>query len=315
MHCRPLVPAVRNLLPSDDSYRQIPKLTPGYDNVRQGLLREQHLANQLRHRNVLAGILVQEHESGLTVRYLDPPGTTLTTLVASLERRGEALPFEVAAHIVLSVARGASHVHQTLERPIGCLTMDHVHVSDDGEVRLWIQHLRLGQNPPMIRDRAYLPPEWASVHGHSMQGDVYGLGMMLFGLLSGRRPQAWPEVPINWLEEEGVPSSLIDIVARATHQDPTQRYQSAEAVTNDLRLWLATHTIPMTPPVFAAFLQQNGVGAQLFSEPVTAIDFDPSPTETLRPEPPLQTPFTHSSWIAAAALGLALGGAVALLLV
>jgi serine/threonine-protein kinase len=104
---------------------------------------------------------------------------------------------------------------------------------------------------------AFASPEQVKGGVVTTASDVYSLGVLLYGLLTGRSPYGAPP-PVGEdlvraiLDLEPLPPSrtggagerkrlagdLDSIVARAMHKDPQQRYSSAEQLAADLRLHL-----------------------------------------------------------------------------
>jgi CHASE2 domain-containing sensor protein len=75
----------------------------------------------------------------------------------------------------------------------------------------------LGYMPP--------PPEWPG----SPQADIYALGMVFYVMLTGRSPEAFPEVPSSLMDPNQKPDfrRLNAIVLKACQPDRTERYRSA----------------------------------------------------------------------------------------
>src|SRR5262249_31371814 len=96
----------------------------------------------------------------------------------------------------------------------------------------------------------YVAPETIDGRGTEPRSDLYALGLILFELLTGRRPftgetsfaifkkHSSEEPPTPSRLQEAVPSELDAIVLRLLRKDPGQRPASAEALVVELRDWL-----------------------------------------------------------------------------
>lgn len=117
----------------------------------------------------------------------------------------------------------------------------------------------------------YMSPEQVSGRGEQIgaRSDVYALGVVLFEMLTGRRPlelsgRPIPEAVRIVVDEEPTRLGSIDrslrgdletIVARCLEKDPTRRYPSAGALAEDLRRFLTHRPIEARP---ASTLYQVG---------------------------------------------------------
>jgi serine/threonine protein kinase/Flp pilus assembly protein TadD len=98
------------------------------------------------------------------------------------------------------------------------------------------------QEAALFAVRAGLPIP-APVDGRA---DVYGLGMVLFEALGGRRtPQGRP-LPLHKVHAE-ISRGLSDIIAKCLEADPTRRYASGADLADDLRRYLVRMPLRVAP--------------------------------------------------------------------
>ncbi len=121
--------------------------------------------------------------------------------------------------------------------------------------------LALTRSTGMIGTPNYLPPEYAS--GQSKQpttaGDVYGLGAVLYQLLTGKAPHTADSLPalLRQIAQEppvrpgqvrtDVPRDMEVICLRCLEKEPSARYAGSDALAQDLRLWLEGRPILARP--------------------------------------------------------------------
>ncbi|MGI9240902.1 MAG: WD40 repeat domain-containing serine/threonine protein kinase, partial [Verrucomicrobiales bacterium] len=115
---------------------------------------------------------------------------------------------------------------------------------------------------------AYMSPEQAAGNTRDLTTavDVYGLGAVLYEILTGRAPfdgrslveilnqVASADPPRPSLSNPGVDRDLDTICGKCLEKDPRQRYDSAQALADDLRRWVRDE------PILA---RRAGVGERL----------------------------------------------------
>ncbi len=171
---------------------------------------------------------------------------------------------KAAAAVLAEVAEAVHHAHMRgiLHRdlkPANILVDDqgHAHVTDFGLARKVEGDSELTASGAILGTPSYMAPEQASGRRGSITTatDVYGLGSVLYALLTGRAPfvgdgvvdtltmvkQQLPEPPRKVNAE--VPRDLEVICLKCLEKDPRRRYASAQAMADDLRAWLESRPI------------------------------------------------------------------------
>ena len=161
----------------------------------------------------------------------------------------EGLSMEAACAAVLATCAGLqnAHQHQILHRDVKPENLifnaeGQLKVTDFGIAKvLGGQRTMATAAGEVIGTPAYMAPEQARGQEVTPATDVYAVGVMLYELLSGRRPfddeadalallfkHAYDEpLPLNEAAP-GVPESLVAVTMKALAKDPKDRYQSAE---------------------------------------------------------------------------------------
>lgn len=195
--------------------------------------REAEAASDIRHPNVVE---VLDHgvldDRPFLVREL-VQGSTLEEL---LDRRG-ALPEEEARALAEQIARGleAAHARGVLHRD---LNTGNVFVTPDGTAKVGDFGMPAAPRHPA--------PEQVSGNQTDERADVYGMGVVLYQMLTAQTPRERP-VPPRRLAPR-VSKRIEEVALRALETDPASRYATAAAMADALR----APAVPAARPVAAA---------------------------------------------------------------
>jgi serine/threonine-protein kinase len=224
---------------------------------------EAEAAARLQHPNIVQIYEVGEEQGRpfFSLEFVD--GTSLARKIAGTPR-----PDREAAETLFALARGmdcahrAGVVHRDLKPANILLTRDGVpKISDFGLAK----HVEedSGQTRPgtILGTPSYMAPEQA--HGRTRdvgpRSDVYGLGAILYELLTGRAPfraatvletlrQVCYQEPVApGLLRPGVARDLETICLKCLHKEPARRYASAADLADDLQRYLNGEPVRARP--------------------------------------------------------------------
>jgi hypothetical protein len=221
------------------------------------LEREARVLAELNHPNIgsLHAFVKSQAHMHLVLEFVDG-----FSLAAVLKKRPGAPPDSVAA-IGAAVARGLAHAHEC-----GIVHRDikpaNILVSRHGDVKIFDFGIAqrssdepVGLSAPRLEDvtafgtPAYMSPEQILGETVDARSDIFALGVVLYQLLCGarpfergdetdRRPSAHrirrdPPIPLHRRAPD-VPLALERVVMRAIEKLPADRFQTAEALAQNL---------------------------------------------------------------------------------
>jgi TolB-like protein/tRNA A-37 threonylcarbamoyl transferase component Bud32/Tfp pilus assembly protein PilF len=173
--------------------------------------------------------------------------------------RREAIPIRRAVELMAKLARTVhyAHEHGILHRDIkpGNVLLDaegEPHLTDFGLARLLETESTVTRTTDVLGTPSYMAPEQASGNNGVLTSatDIYGLGAVLYQLLTGQAPFAGgttyetirlvmetePRNPRLWNAK--VDRDLSTICMKCLEKDPKRRYETAAAFAEDLERWL-----------------------------------------------------------------------------
>src|SRR5437763_3619981 len=245
--------------------------------------REAEAAASLDHSGIVPSYEVGERDGSCYFSMKLVEGGQLDAVV-----KREPMPIRQAIELIAKVARTIhyAHEHGILHRDIkpGNILLDQKgepHLTDFGLARLVEAESTVTRTLEVLGTPSYMAPEQAIGNNDAVSGltDVYGLGAVLYQLLTGQPPFAGgttyetikllldtePRQPR--LLNPKIDRDLSTICLKCIEKDPKRRYSSALALAEDLERWLkhepilARHTGILTRG--KKWVRRNPTGALL----------------------------------------------------
>ena len=290
----------------------------------QMFLNEAKLAAQLNHSNI-----VQIFDFGaldgtyfIAMEYVD--GVNLGTLARRARSLAAPIPLHMCARIIALACDGLAYAHNLQDPATGQkLNLVHRDISSDNIILSRAGLLKLldfgiakamgGPTltaPGVLKGKfGYMAPEMFRQHSVDARADIYGLGVVLYELVTGRKPIEatgdlnlirailhGPIVPIQQRRDD-VPPELQRIIEKALMKNRDDRYQSCRELQADLERFisnserrvlsqdlaeLVARLAPPTPPVLLAPTEPAAHPAK----PPPAPDAHPAKPPPVPPEEP-----------------------------
>ncbi|RKH55091.1 serine/threonine-protein kinase [Corallococcus llansteffanensis] len=275
-------------------------------------LSEAKLAAQLDHPNVVQIFDFGEADGSyfLAMEYIDGP--TLRRLIKRSAEQQAPLPPALCAKMVAAAAEGLAFAHELTDAetgmPLGLVHRDvspeNILVSRQGSVKVVDFGIAkvAGQGhrtqTGVVKGKvAYMPPE--QLQGRSMDGrvDVYALGMVLYELLTCRRPfEATTEASMMQAilfepfvpaveRRHDLPEMMQRILAKALAKDRDERYQDCRALQADLERFVLSLGEPVGAYQIARLVAQVTEGGAAVPTPAQPVRVDAKNQETASQTP------------------------------
>ncbi|MFK7738467.1 MAG: serine/threonine-protein kinase [Pirellulaceae bacterium] len=226
---------------------------------RQRFLAEAEANARLEHPGIVPVYEVGEFNGSPYFSMQFIAGSTLSECL-----RNGPLPQRKAAKIMVEACRaiGFAHSQGVLHRDIKPSNIlidekDQVRIMDFGLAKFADSADSLTRTGAVIGTPSYMSPEQASGHKNMVgtPSDVYSLGTVLYHLLTGRPPfiaDSPMQLAMQILEHDPPPPRLIEpsidrdlemIVQRTIQKPPDLRYESADAMADELECFLRDEPI------------------------------------------------------------------------
>ncbi|HKO93480.1 MAG TPA: serine/threonine-protein kinase, partial [Polyangiaceae bacterium] len=212
---------------------------------------EAKIAVTLTHANIVQvfDLGVVDRCYFLAMEYV--PGCDLGTALRWAKKVGRKFPQELSVYLASELAKGLDHAHRRRDselKPLGIVHRDvspeNVLLSFEGEVKLTDFGIARSRESVIAPNElppgkfAYLAPEQARQEDIDVRVDVYGLGAVLFELLTGSAPVRG-DTPFETFERASraeqlslrelcpdLPGELTQIVEKALSGRREERYES-----------------------------------------------------------------------------------------
>ena len=218
------------------------------------------MAATLSHRNIAKMFGVGRTDKGehfIAGEWIE--GTRLSEFIQERDRDGEPLSLRGIYNVIAHLCSALSYAHE--KGPHGTLRPSVVWITRGGRVKIrdfGVGQVLLGAVGPSVfrdSDHACLAPEVKNGERPTTRSDVFGIGAILYELLTTRSPDKGFVAPSHVRQD--IPPELDGILFRCLAPDPKDRFESPEAVRNALTPFVqAANSVP-PPPV------ENGAAVEI----------------------------------------------------
>lgn len=223
--------------------------------------REAQSATSLAHSNIVS--IYDVGEDGdiyyIVMEYVE--GMTLKQYI----QKNDPIPIGTALDIMKQITAAISHAHQNgiIHRDIKPqnILIDHegnIKITDFG-IAIALSSTNITQTNAVLGSVHYLSPEQARGGMANKKSDIYSLGIVMFELFTGRLPfygESAISIALKHLQSEtpspkrwnpDIPQSVENIILKATAKDSFYRYESVDAMWEDIRTALDPSRINEAP--------------------------------------------------------------------
>ncbi|HYH98527.1 serine/threonine protein kinase, partial [Hyalangium sp.] len=294
--------------------RILPHLA-GDEQFVEMFLSEARLVAQINHPNVVQIFDFGDFDGSyyIAMEFIDGPN--LRALMRRAVTVGESLPPALCAKIVASACEGLAHAHDLVDpqtqQPLGLVhrdvSPDNILIARNGTVKVVDFGIAkaLGQKDltkaGTVKGKLpYMPPEQMRGRPLDRRVDVFALGMVLYELLTFKRPfnarieadimEAILHKPMKRLKEHlpQAPEALERIVQRCLAKEREDRYPSCRQLRADLERFILSAGEPVGAEEVAALVERlmPATHGPSPADPVSSSSKSPAPRALLQATPP-----------------------------
>jgi serine/threonine protein kinase len=248
----------------------------------QALFDEARIAATLSHANIVqvTDIEITDGQVSIVMEFLH--GHDVAHLLRRMNRAGELVPLAQAIAIVLGVCAGLHHAHERVDSEGNSLHIVHrdvsphnVFITYDGAIKLVDfgiarASVRKGHTQTgFIKGKpGYIAPEQIRGRKTDRRMDVWGAAVLLYELTTGRTPYSagtsFDELAKVTKHDAPAPSTVVEhypheleaIVMRGLARDPTDRFETAEAMRAALEDFARARMLDLSPFRMSALIER-----------------------------------------------------------
>jgi DNA-binding SARP family transcriptional activator/WD40 repeat protein/tRNA A-37 threonylcarbamoyl transferase component Bud32 len=208
--------------------------------------REAQIVAQLEHPHIVPLFDYWRDPEGA---YLVMPYLRGGSLAAALHRGGWNLASAIQLLEQVAGALAYAHRRRVIHRDVkpGNILLDEEgngYLTDFGIASRLTDELE----NPMSTSLAFVPPEEHRGETLTARSDVFSVGVLTFQLLTGVVPQGRPPLPNLSTVRPGLPAELDEVIARATDDNPANRFEKIEDMMRALRQAVGADVVAVADP-------------------------------------------------------------------
>jgi serine/threonine-protein kinase len=281
------------------------------ENFLRNFQQEAHAAANLTHPNIVTvhDIGQDNHRHYIVMEFID--GQTLKQLIRQQNQQDTLLPISRTLDLSIQICNGLGYAHRANlvhcdMKPQNVLVTrdDRVKVADFGIARAISEASQQLGSSQVWGTPQYFSPEQAAGESPTPASDVYGIGVIMFEMLTGHLPfsadtptalalKHLQEVPPSIIESNPtVPRQLDQIVQKLLAKEPAARYRTAGQLGRVLQTY-RDRSLADTGPIYPAITMKSvpvvEQDTQFYQRPVS----QPAPEEDeqdtpIRPQKPVK---------------------------